>query len=69
MEGSRSTNQPPMAPRHFREQADARLRTEDPQAPGDEAEIGSIPLLEVHMTDEPGGDPYNHTGRFRRNFR
>lgn len=25
--------------------------------------------LEVNMTDEPGGDPYNHTGRFRRMYR
>ena len=25
--------------------------------------------LEVNMTDEPGGDPYNHTGRFKRIFR
>ena len=25
--------------------------------------------LEVNMTDEPGSDPYNHTGRFRRMFR
>jgi hypothetical protein len=25
--------------------------------------------LEVNMTDEPGGDPYNHTGRFKRMYR
>jgi hypothetical protein len=25
--------------------------------------------LEVNMTDEPGGDPYNHKGRFRRMYR
>ena len=69
MEGTRSPNQPPQAPRHFREQSDGAPQADDQPRPGDEVEIRSIPLLEVHMTDEPGGDPYNHTGRFRRNFR
>lgn len=25
--------------------------------------------LEIHSTDEPGGDPYNHTGNFKRLYR
>lgn len=49
--------------RRFREEdgtPEAQIETLDRQA--------RLPL-EVHMTDEPGGDPYNHTGRFRRMYR
>ena len=69
MEGTRPTTQGASSLRHFREQSDARgddsveigIRTEAP------LEVESP--LEVNMTDEPGGDPYNHTGSFRRMYR
>jgi hypothetical protein len=53
--------------RRFREEGEE-------SADADDARSGEISFrvllpLEVHMTDEPGGDPYNHSGRFRRNFR
>lgn len=64
MEGSRQSSQTPVPPRQFREQAEAATR------PGIEsAALTNEAPLEVNMTDEPGGDPYNHTGRFKRNFR
>lgn len=51
------------AERRFREQSDAGGETF--------VEIGltAEAPLEVNMTDEPGGDPYNHTGRFKRIYR
>ena len=67
MEGSRAVAGPEPAARHFRE--------EDDRLPGAaDRDIEEICIrtglpLEVNMTDEPGSDPYNHTGRFRRNFR
>jgi hypothetical protein len=67
MEGSREIARNEPAARHFREE-DGRL----PQAA--ERNIEEICIrtglpLEVNMTDEPGSDPYNHTGRFRRMYR
>lgn len=41
---------------------------EEPAGPAEPGFGAELPL-EVNMTDEPGGDPYNHTGRFRRMFR
>ena len=55
--------QNPPPPRHFREEDGAG------DEPIEAASYGGQLPLEVHMTDEPGGDPYNHTGRFRRMFR
>jgi hypothetical protein len=63
MEATTSQAQTARAGRRFREQSDE---------PGETfVEIGltADAPLEVNMTDEPGGDPYNHTGRFKRNFR
>jgi hypothetical protein len=58
---------PAAAGRRFREEVDE---------PADESPTGIEEIclrtglpLEVNMTDEPGGDPYNRTGRFRRSFR
>jgi hypothetical protein len=55
------------AARRFREEG------EEPEAPeareAEEIVLRTNLPLEVHMTDEPGGDPYNHSGRFRRMFR
>jgi hypothetical protein len=63
MEGTRQAQPMPGTDRRFRDQPDT----------GDEssAEVAfrAEGPLEVNMTDEPGGDPYNHTGRFRRMFR
>jgi hypothetical protein len=63
MEGIDETGSIPAPARSFRE---------EPEQDRDESvEVGlpgEAPLL-VNMTDEPGGDPYNHTGRFRRMFR
>jgi hypothetical protein len=63
MEGTRQSEQRPSPERHFREQ-------------GDESTDGSVKAtlnadlpLEVNTTDEPGGDPYNHTGSFERLYR
>ena len=63
MQTSRETIQSPPPPSRFREQeasADEHI---------EQANVQPHLPFEVHMTDEPGGDPYNHTGRFRRNFR
>lgn len=67
MEGSRGIARSEPAVRHFRE-ADGE------QAEGTGRDIEEICIqtglpLEVNMTDEPGSDPYNHTGRFRRMYR
>lgn len=51
------------AERHFREQPEERTETFT------EVGLTAEAPLEVNMTDEPGGDPYNHTGRFKRMFR
>jgi hypothetical protein len=64
MEGSRQLSQAPAAARHFREQSEAA-----PRPRIESATLTAEAPFEVNMTDEPGGDPYNHTGRFRRNFR
>jgi hypothetical protein len=67
MEATRGIEPVRPALRHFRD-------ADDESGDGPVREIEEICLktnlpLEVNMTDEPGGDPYNHTGRFRRNFR
>lgn len=49
--------------RRFREQSD------DPSETFVEIGLSAEAPLEINMTDEPGGDPYNHTGRFKRMFR
>jgi hypothetical protein len=67
MEGSRVAVRSVPAARHFREEAG-----ETADAPGWDMEEVSIQTglpLEVNMTDEPGSDPYNRTGRFRRLYR
>jgi hypothetical protein len=63
MEATTSAPATPQSERRFREQPDQE--TEAFVEVGLTAEAP----LEVNMTDEPGGDPYNHTGRFKRNFR
>ncbi len=50
------------APQPFREQADAG-EAADPTTLDFEGRI------RVSSDDDLGGDPYNHTGRFRRNVR
>jgi hypothetical protein len=55
------------AARRFREADDLSDRPDDRSV--EEVCLRTGLPLEVNMTDEPGGDPYNHTGRFRRNFR
>lgn len=63
MENSRRTHADASEPRRYREQAD------EPANPGFEpVPTGDLPLV-VHVTDEPGGDPYNHTGSFKRVYR
>jgi hypothetical protein len=55
------------AVRRFREAGE-----EPAEAPASKVEEVCIRTglpLEVNMTDEPGGDPYNHKGRFRRMYR
>ena len=53
--------------RRFREEGEETADADD--ACSGEISFRVLLPLEVHMTDEPGGDPYNHSGRFRRNFR
>ena len=73
MEGSKHTAQGVSPPRHFREQSEGAdagsieigITTEAPL----EVETRSEGPLEVNMTNEPGGDPYNHTGSFKRIYR
>ena len=67
MENTRPTAKSESSARRFREQA------ADQTAGRAEAEAvvvltTNLPL-EVNMTDEPGGDPYNHTGSFKRLYR
>jgi hypothetical protein len=63
MEGTRQAPTALNPERHFRDQADT--------ATDSSVEVGfrADGPLEVNMTDEPGGDPYNHTGRFKRLYR
>lgn len=56
---------PPM--RSFREEGEEAADADDLSS--GEISFRVLLPLEVHMTDEPGGDPYNRSGRFRRNFR
>jgi hypothetical protein len=63
MQGTRNSEQFAQNPRRFREEVD------EPGAPDVDVSFSAVLPLEVNMTDEPGGDPYNHTGRFRRMFR
>lgn len=62
MEHSRLSYPGAVSPRRFREQSDERSEHRiDVTAPDEQ--------FQVHVTDEPGGDPYNHTGNFRRLYR
>lgn len=63
MDGTRPTPTEAKPVRHFRDQSDSEI--------DQSVEIGlkADGPLEVNMTDEPGGDPYNHTGRFKRLYR
>lgn len=63
MEGPRQEPRNAQSERRFAEQHDRADET--PVEIGLHAEVP----LEINMTDEPGGDPYNHTGRFKRMFR
>jgi hypothetical protein len=63
MEGTRQSDQGASPERRYREQPG------EPVAGADVLPAGSQLPLEVCMTDEPGGDPYNHTGSFKRVFR
>ena len=63
MEGTRQAEQRPSPERHFREQAD------EPTEGSVKATLNADLPLEVNTTDEPGGDPYNHTGSFERLYR
>jgi len=67
MEGSREIARSEPAARHFREE-------DDESASGVVRNLEEVCIqtglpLEVNMTDEPGSDPYNRTGRFRRMYR
>ncbi len=67
MEGSRVVARGVPAARHFREEDG-----EAAESSGRDMEEICIQTglpLEVNMTDEPGSDPYNRTGRFRRLYR
>jgi hypothetical protein len=63
MDGTRQAPGESKPERHFRDQADT---DDDPSV---EVGFKADGPLEVNMTDEPGGDPYNHTGRFQRLYR
>jgi hypothetical protein len=65
MEGTRQATPDAKPDRHFRDQS-GEDRDQDRSV-----EIGfrAEGPIEVNMTNEPGGDPYNHTGRFRRMYR
>ena len=63
MEGTRQAEQRPVAERHFREQPDDLTKASV------KATLNADLPLEVNTTDEPGGDPYNHTGSFERLYR
>jgi hypothetical protein len=67
MEANREIVSSAPAARSFREADDEGARQDDCSI--EEVRLSTGLPLEVNMTDEPGGDPYNHTGRFRRNFR
>ena len=63
MESTRETTRKLTPERRFRDQSEER---------GDtfvEVALKMDGPLEINMTDEPGGDPYNHTGRFKRLYR
>jgi len=66
MEGTRQAPSADDAPRHFREEPESRTGDDE-----EEVEVGvrTEAPLEVNMTDEPGGDPYNHTGNFKKLYR
>jgi hypothetical protein len=63
MEGTRQAPTASNPDRHFRDQSGTEADSS--------VEVGfrADGPLEVNMTDEPGGDPYNHTGRFKRLYR
>ena len=63
MERTQQANHEIRSNRHFQEQSG-----QDDDAPVEVGLTADGPL-EVNMTDEPGGDPYNHTGRFKRLYR
>jgi len=63
MESTRQVEPTAPSGRHFREQGEA------PEGASPEVTPQSELPLEVNMTDEPGGDPYNHTGNFKRLYR
>jgi hypothetical protein len=67
MEVTRQTASSAPAPRHFREADDGPAHATSGSI--EEIAVSTGLPLEVNMTDEPGGDPYNHSGRFRRIFR
>lgn len=67
METSRAIAGGDPAARRFREAEDEAVQGPDTSI--EEICVRTGLPLEVNMTDEPGSDPYNHTGRFRRNFR
>ena len=63
METTRPASPRAQGPRQFREQ------TADVTNPESRSVLRSDLPLEINMTDEPGGDPYNHTGNFKRLYR
>lgn len=63
MESSRETIRKANPERQFRDQS------EEAKARFVEVGLKFEGPLEINMTDEPGGDPYNHTGRFKRLYR
>lgn len=63
MEGNRAQSKTDGAERRFKEQLHDDMETTD-------ATLAHRGALEVSTDeDDPGGDPYNHTGRFKKNVR
>ena len=63
MENTRQRANNSSPPRHYREES------ADSQDEPVEVGLTAEPQLLIFTTDEPGGDPYNHTGRFKRIYR
>ena len=65
MEGTRNQDHErvPGAGRHFREE------TETPAGPAADVIVTTLGPLQVTAEEDTGGDPYNHTGTFKRTIR
>ena len=65
MERATTSGAPPAAPAA----APQTFREQEAREPADPTTVTFEGRIRVSSDDDSGGDPYNHTGRFRRNVR